>query len=48
MESGTIIGLTDKNEEYQESRSSNPVISLVGQLDSRQFYEGWRLGLPFD
>lgn len=34
IESGTIIGLTDKNEEYHESNNRRPVMSLVGQQTS--------------
>lgn len=31
IESGTIIGLVDKKEEYQESNKRRPVINLKSQ-----------------
>lgn len=36
IESGTIIGLVDKKEEYHESNNRSPVINLKGQHLTRQ------------
>ena len=41
-ESGTAIGPVERNEEYQESRSSSPMIILEKNISDVLYEQEWR------